>query len=370
MANVGANSTVLPPGQLPVLPAVDNTLGALLVGGLVATALWGVTCVQTFSFFLRVGADPTRRLQKSLVAILWVLDTFDTVLNGHILYFYLITNYFAPQTILFPVWSVIIHVAATSISNFIVRSVFARRVYRLSKGNIPGTLLIVALSTLDLICGITITAKAFGITSYLQLAGLSNLMYLNFAAGTGSDIAVALALCYLLHKSRTGFKRTDSLIRVLMAYTINTGLLVALDATAGMFTYAFMPNNFIFLGCYLLLSKLYLNSYLAILNARNGLGLRGTASDGPVSVDIHLSQISGVRWRTATSATSGYGYNPESHPESSGTALGTDDLQPALVIPKIVDVQSSGVSSSLETDSRRELQERDPEKHQEPWSPV
>jgi hypothetical protein len=70
-------------------------------------------------------------------------------------------------------------------------------------------------------------------------------MYLNFAAGTSSDLSVALALCYLLRGSRTGFQRfvdashdfqtmiqnillrTDSLIRVLMMYTVNTGLIVA-----------------------------------------------------------------------------------------------------------------------------------------------
>ncbi|KAK1232760.1 hypothetical protein PQX77_004085 [Marasmius sp. AFHP31] len=47
-----------------------------------------------------------------------------------------------------------------------------------------------------------------------------------------------------------------------------------------------MPHNFIFLGFYLLLSKLYLNSYLATLNAREGL--RATVDD-PKS--IHLSDM-------------------------------------------------------------------------------
>ncbi|KAJ7148773.1 hypothetical protein C8R43DRAFT_1008707 [Mycena crocata] len=264
-----------------------------------ACSLWGVTCVQTFTFFMNETTD--RTAHKTLVALLWVLDTFDTVLNGHILYFYLVTNYLAPQTIIYPVWSVIIHVAATSISNFIVRSAFARRVYRLSNGNIPGTILIVALSLLDLSCGVIITAKAFHMKTYLELDKLSSLMYLNFAAGTGSDLSVALAMCYLLRGSKTGFRRTDSLISVLMMYTVNTGLIVALDASAGMFTYIFMPHNFIFLGFYLLLSKLYLNSYLAILNARPGLRVQ---LDEPKS--IHLSRIqSTMRWRNEV------GYDPE-----------------------------------------------------------
>ncbi|KAJ7080612.1 hypothetical protein B0H15DRAFT_856553 [Mycena belliarum] len=291
--------------SVPVIPHFDNTLGALLVGGMVATALWGVTCVQTYTFFMSCTTD--RAWSKALIALLWVLDTFDTFLNCHILYFYLVTNYLAPQAIFFPVWSVIIHVAATSISNFIVRCAFARRVYRLSNGNIPGTLVIISLSLLDLSCGLAITGKAFGMQTYMQLDSLSSLMYLNFAAGTSSDLSVALALCYLLRGSRTGFQRTDSLIRVLMLYTVNTGLIVALDASAGMLTYIFMPHNFIFLGFYLLLSKLYLNCYLAILNARSGL--RGKL-DGPKS--IHLSRIqSTMHWRNEVDLEQ---QNTESHP--------------------------------------------------------
>ncbi|KAJ7474697.1 hypothetical protein FB451DRAFT_274509 [Mycena latifolia] len=283
-----------PPMSPPIIFHVDNTLGALLVGGLVATALWGVTCVQTFTFFMSDATD--RAWHKVLVAFLLVLDTFDTFLNCHILYFYLVTNYFAPQAILFPVWSVIIHVAATSISNFI--RVCTPR-----------------LSAQQRECTWDTVDCAFSMHSYSQLDSLSSLMYLNFAAGTSSDLSVALALCYLLRGSRTGFQRTDSLIRVLMMYTVNTGLIVALDATAGMFAYVFMPHNFIFLGFYLLLSKLYLNSYLAILNAREGLREK---LDDPKS--IHLSRLqSTMQWRHQVE------YDLEQH---------RSDSQPALAISK------------------------------------
>ncbi|KAK0227343.1 hypothetical protein EDD85DRAFT_957958 [Armillaria nabsnona] len=267
----------------------DNTLGALLVGGLVAMALWGITCVQGYTFFTTNQRD--RVAFKVLIAFLLALDTFDSVLNGHILYFYLVKNYLNPLAVYAPTWSVILHVAITSISDFIIRSMFARRVYRLSGGNRVITLWIAAVSTTDLVCGIVITAKAFGISSYLQLDTLSSLLYLNFAAGTTSDISVALALCYYLYTSRTGFQRTDSLITILMAYTVNTGLVVAVDAALGILTYAAMPHNLIFLGFYLLLSKLYLNSYLASLNARQGLR---EMSNQPVSIQFtNFAQSSG-----------------------------------------------------------------------------
>lgn len=254
-------------------------------------ALWGVTCVQSYTFLTSNFKDQSKF--KLLVVFLWVLDTFDSCLNGHLLYFYMVSNYLNPLALLTPVWSVIIHVAITSISNFIIRSLFAFRVYRLSRGNIPATAWIMAISMTDLVTGIVISAKAFSVSTYADLDRISSLMYLSFAAGTGSDVSVAICLCYLLHKSRTGFRKTDTIINVLMQYTVNTGLIVAIDAAAGMLTYIFMPHNLIFLGFYLLLSKLYLNSYLASLNAREFLREK---IEEPVS--LNLTDISARFTRT------------------------------------------------------------------------
>ncbi|KAG1758591.1 hypothetical protein EDD22DRAFT_956745 [Suillus occidentalis] len=82
--------------------------------------------------------------------------------------------------------------------------------------------------------------------------------------------------------SRTGFSSTDSLITKLMVYVINTGSLTRysffmpipyLDSysTQHMFNDRYdyiMPNNFIFLAVEFLVAKLYVNSFLALLNAR------------------------------------------------------------------------------------------------------
>ena len=45
------------------------------------------------------------------------------------------------------------------------------------------------------------------------------------AAATVTDVLLTSILVYSLHKSRTGIKRTDSMINVLIMYAVNTGLL-------------------------------------------------------------------------------------------------------------------------------------------------
>lgn len=57
---------------------------------------------------------------------------------------------------------------------------------------------------------IVITARAFGIHSFLGLAAVQNLFYVNFATNLGADLYVALVLSYFLWTSRTGFNRSES----------------------------------------------------------------------------------------------------------------------------------------------------------------
>ncbi|KAJ3513672.1 hypothetical protein NLJ89_g2816 [Agrocybe chaxingu] len=51
------------------------------------------------------------------------------------------------------------------------------------------------------------------------------MLYLSLSSAVAADSTVALSLCLLLFASRTGIKRTDSLLTLLIAFSINTGLL-------------------------------------------------------------------------------------------------------------------------------------------------
>ena len=54
--------------------------------------------------------------------------------------------------------------------------------------------------------------------------------------GAASDTAIALVLIYLLHQSRTGFKRSETIINRLILFTINTGALTSLCALVSLIT--------------------------------------------------------------------------------------------------------------------------------------
>lgn len=264
-----------------------ENLGPLLIGGLVSAMLYGISCLQTYNYFWRGAGDG--KYLKTFVAALWCIDTFEVFLNGHVMYWYFVTNFVNPLALLVPVWSIVLHVSVTAISNFLVRIMFTWRVWRMSNGNWLLSGIIFCVSTTDFACSLAITVKAWS-TTFIGLESLSTLFYIDFAAILVADSLIALSLCYFLHRSRTGIKKTDSLITVLIMYTINTGLLTAIDAIAGLVLYAIMPDNLIYVAFYLQLSKLYLNAYLATLNAREGL--RGRTDE---VVSIHLSELANSR---------------------------------------------------------------------------
>lgn len=117
----------------------DFTAGRLLTAH---CRLYGVTCSQIYNFFARRFQDPvylkwtvciSRKALRysdhdvyarrscsfgmfpspSLLCSLFistsrVLDTFDAVLNGHFLYYYLVTNHADPTAMEKLVWSVIV----------------------------------------------------------------------------------------------------------------------------------------------------------------------------------------------------------------------------------------------------------------------
>jgi len=279
--------SALPPIHL------DNTLGAAFIGGILAAVLFGITNVQSLLYFQSSSRDSP--LLRYTVGFLWTLDALHLALVSHVLYFFLVTNFTNLAVITQVTWSLSVHVIVTTVSDFVVRSFFARRVWILSRQNwlLASGAAICAFVTF--VTGIGFAAKSFTFSSTLQFADIAWVLYLSLGSGVVADVWVAASLCWYLNKSRTGFKATDSTINVLMAYIINTGLLTSVCAAGCFVTYAAMPRNYVFIGFYFILSKLYFNSLLATLNARDKIR-GGGSTKNPDSYQMpHLLNSSNGR---------------------------------------------------------------------------
>ncbi|KAL1949874.1 hypothetical protein VTO73DRAFT_8755 [Trametes versicolor] len=296
-----------PPFSLSI-PAIDNTYGAILLGTFLGLILYGVMLIQVYWYVRRQFADSL--YTKSYVAFLAVIGTFFTIQTIYTSYWYLVTNYFAPLRLFTGVWSinllpVSMGVAVTACQWRVACFGFCRSSspdYRTASMHVASTSAFLFMAELGMI---TPKASAEVVTSdddmsYRLRYIVSNLQYIllppphislfgtvsfvlpsllqyrnyawtdsaGFAFAVGADTIMTTVLVIYLHRSRTGFRHTNSTIDALIAYTVTTGLLIDLVSVVSMVSAWVMPDNLIYVGCNIVSTHLYVNCVLGTLNSR------------------------------------------------------------------------------------------------------
>ncbi|KZT11962.1 uncharacterized protein LAESUDRAFT_160431 [Laetiporus sulphureus 93-53] len=253
----------------------NATFGAALIGFGASCILLGVLSTQMYTYFRRYPQD--RLFYKCLVAALWILEAVDQAFIAYAVYFYLVTNWGVLEVLLDHVhWSLILQVTLGATAGAIVKACFAMRVWRFSNCNAGITAVILLLVFAQLAMACVYTVKGFQIANLLVLSKLKVIGSISLGLGVATDMVTAVALCYFLRTLRTGYSRDDSLVNSLTLYAVNTGVLTSAISLTTLILYDIMPQNFIFMGFYFALSKLYANSFLATLNTRRVLRGRGT----------------------------------------------------------------------------------------------
>jgi len=254
---------------LPTNLKFDNSLGALLVGLIVSTTLFGLTSLQTYLYFVNYTKD--RAAFKWLVGLLWMLDFVHTLFISHSAYYFLVQQYGNPQALKEGVWSIIMEVAVTTVMTVLVHGFLANRIYRLSHGNWILTSCVVILALGHAALGIASTIRLFQINLFSRLPEVLGVLSATLIAMAVNDVLITVALCYYLRKTQSTLNGTHDVIRLLIVYTIETGLLTSIFVTIDAVCVLTMPRNWIFIGLEVCVAKLYANSLLTILNSRRSV---------------------------------------------------------------------------------------------------
>jgi len=96
-----------------------------------------------------------------------------------------------------------------------------------------------------------------------------------------SDVLITGSLVVLLHWSRTGFRRSDTIINQLILFVVNTGMLTSCIAVGALVSITASPDTLIYVPFYFCIGRFYVNSLLATLNARKHIG---RANDGVIDM--------------------------------------------------------------------------------------
>ncbi|KLO12252.1 hypothetical protein SCHPADRAFT_941345 [Schizopora paradoxa] len=280
------------------LPALDNTMGALFIGCLLTMGLWGAESIQLYYYFEKYPKD--NWWIKSLVIWVWCLDTTHQALTCHGTYTYLVSQYGNPAYLnnILPSLKGMAFISAfiwVSVQSFLVL-----RIYRLCRKDITGDgwktiplvgILVVFVAAL-FICLTTYSIKVFGLTVWSDIGKVNGLSRATNAVGAAADVSIAMALVFLLHRARSGYRRTQAIINRLITFTINTSLLTSISSILSLITISLYPHNFIYITFFLMTSRLYVTALFATLNARR---ISGDVVEPPSNNTIGMAGIANLR---------------------------------------------------------------------------
>ncbi|RXW23568.1 hypothetical protein EST38_g2293 [Candolleomyces aberdarensis] len=261
--------------------ALDNTMGAMLIGVIVSGVLHGICLVQAFFYFMSQPKDPL--LIKAMVRTFFAgircaysryvvyVAVSKRWLSSLLVYHYLVTNFGKEDALQQLVWSVLMEALLTGLNGAMVQTYdyryYTYRVWQLSKKNyfLAGLILLLILATAVWV----ILSMRF--ETYRELLTINPLTITINALSCAVDVLIAASLCWMLHNSRTGFKRSDNIINKLMIFVVNTGMLTTSCAIASLVALVVSPNTLIYATFYFCIGRFYTNSFIATLNARKGL---------------------------------------------------------------------------------------------------
>jgi len=292
---------------------LGNTIGAAFLGTVFAAVLFGVTNLQVYLYFQNYPQD--WRIQKISVFSLWILDIIHLSLTIAAVYHYLIDSFGSMAALQLVVWSFKLQIAVNVIIVLLVQTLYAVRVWKLGRHyQRIWPILVAIIVGSGYAIGIVLAVKTYGINSFAELNEMSWVVYASFSSSTIIDVVIATAMCFYLIRSRSGFAGTNNKIVVIIRMTLISGFMTSACSLAALIAYAAMPDNLVFLGIEFLLTKLYINSFLAMLNARQSVRDRDTSPGNSLSI----TKIMNIRTTTT------------SHVATSSGPFDTDDNKNAM----------------------------------------
>ncbi|KAI1790243.1 hypothetical protein LXA43DRAFT_1149115 [Ganoderma leucocontextum] len=195
-------------------PPLDDTYGALFLGTVFGLMVYGLTVHQVYRYYRLYPNDP---LVLKLLAI-------------------------------------------SGLATLLSQGFYAGRVWFVA----PQHRWIVGLAVVPAFVFIAATVESVRVPVYEfgRFSWMISVMY--GAAGVGETLFTG-TLIFVLRRSRTGFKRTNAMIDLLILYAINTG------TTVGFLGFIFpliYPDNLIYVGVSIVETKLYASCVLTALTSR------------------------------------------------------------------------------------------------------
>jgi len=236
---------------------------------------FGMGLTQALHYF--ATQKDSSRVKYSAVAMV-ILDIASTCLVISVFYNDLIVHY--GGFVIFETPQLAPEIGAECVMSttiaFIAQIYFMTQIYYVKPDGITGNIVLWAIgifSTLGFIFGIGCSALMF--MNPLTTANYTAIFRAMFGGAKGgaaiADVISTIAMCKYLGMSKTGISGTEGLLSTLSTIFMNRGAIVTFDQLATFVIFFGWGTSQKWYAPHLILTKLYINTFFAILNSRGYL---------------------------------------------------------------------------------------------------
>ncbi|KAF7360577.1 hypothetical protein MVEN_00789000 [Mycena venus] len=260
--------------------AIDRSTGVYYLGIIFNTFLYGLVLGQFFDLFqLKIQRSSLDPKDRAIVYSLLFLDTIHSIVEIYAVWQTGVINYGNLGIWASVSWTIPFTAVATSVAAIITQIFLAFRVYSFTQSKILLGIICLA-STLGLVFGCIAGVMSGIIQQVANFGPLVPFVVLWLAFQSLSDFIITASLVIALVRSRTGFRKTDRVISRLIQGAIETGTITSLFALGDLFSFVFFRNTNLYAMFAFPIGRIYTNTLLHTLNAREELrNLTGSIVD-------------------------------------------------------------------------------------------
>ncbi|KAI0087480.1 hypothetical protein BDY19DRAFT_953954 [Irpex rosettiformis] len=274
-------------------PPFDAFIGPAFVIICVAFMMYGTFCAQVYYYWTTYN---DKQLIQYLVAFILALETVHTALCIHVMYEYLVALWGDPLSAGKIISTVTVTIYFELIISSIVQAWYIYRIWRLKRQTIPTAFLTAVLFAhvgqypcdevsrkISLTCQ-RYQALSFRASAYTHKYATWAELYddphfsidvnCTFGLNIALDASITSVLMFYLLRDRSkAAKRrsTRKMIRSLVNFAFSTGILTVLTSCGLFLALNVAKHTITFGGMIQFIAKLYANSMLAVLNARQNV---------------------------------------------------------------------------------------------------
>ncbi|KAK7691517.1 hypothetical protein QCA50_004916 [Cerrena zonata] len=246
----------------------DLTVGTLMVGIVFNTFLFGLVTFQFAAYYRRQFNDPP--VIKAMILFLFILDTVHSASVIYMLWGYTVTNYNNPSALAIGMWPYMWTPIATCLAAIVTQTFLGYRIYRLSK-NIYLYIFIMTAAVPGFVLGFIAGVRAMIIKVFADLVVLSPVVIGWLSLQVVSDVMITISLIIILSRSRTGFRKTDTVLNKLIRGAVQTGLFAGIFSIGDLICFLKVPQTNLYGMFAIPIGRIYTNTLLDTLLTRDEL---------------------------------------------------------------------------------------------------